>query len=90
MICTSYLCFGKRNICYRHKKLLISIIFSESYYSVAALDSKLPNGFCPVPRYTRTLPCEQMIARCRYTVSEYLQRAYGPAINLRTHAAKIL
>ena len=42
---------------------------------VAALDSKLPNGFCPEPRYTRTLPFEQMIARCRYTLSEYLQRA---------------
>ena len=26
---------------------------------VAALDSKLPNGFCPVARYTRTLPFEQ-------------------------------
>ena len=45
---------------------------------VAALDSKLPNGVCPVPRYTRTLPCEQMIARCRYTLSEYF------AASLRT------
>ena len=32
---------------------------------VAALDSKLPNGVCPVPRCTRTIPYEQMIARCR-------------------------
>ena len=51
-------------------------------WCIAALDSKLPNGFCLVPRYTRTLPCEQMIARCRYTLSEYLQRAGGPAIIL--------
>ena len=26
---------------------------------VAALDSKLSNGFCPVARYTKTLPFEQ-------------------------------
>ena len=26
---------------------------------VSALDSKLPNGFCPGPRYTKTLPFEQ-------------------------------
>ena len=44
-------------------------------WCIAALDSKLPNGFYLVPRYTRTLPFEQMIARCRYTLSEYLQRA---------------
>ena len=42
---------------------------------VAALDSKLSNGFCLVPRYTKTLPFEQMIARCRYILTEYLQRA---------------
>ena len=71
--------------CYLHDRLIANL-----FCIVATLDSKLPNGFCPVPRYTRTLPCEQMIARYRYTLSEYLQRAGGPAINLRIHAAKIL
>ena len=53
------------NIEYDHKRLDQSS-YIESLArqcnienSVAALNSKLPNGFCPVTRYTKTLPFEQ-------------------------------
>ena len=65
----------RRSISDRETRQQVYCTTSVRIGYVAALDSKLPNGFCPVPRYTRTLPCEQMIARCRYTLSEYLQRA---------------
>ena len=38
---------------------MTQILYFSSYTCVAALDSKLPNGFCLVSRYTKTLPFER-------------------------------